>query len=106
MRIIVGFQAAEGEAPSTRRLRVAGLYTQEEAGGRRHHLLIEEDEEEDPLPEGTRDDMGECSLAIIDHGLTRLFYWLGHKIGQNPSYYLIIPFFISLLFGTGLQRLR
>ncbi|CAL8113391.1 unnamed protein product [Orchesella dallaii] len=50
--------------------------------------------------------MGECSLSIIDHGLTRLFYWLGVKIGQNPSYFLIVPFFMALLLGTGMQRLN
>jgi hypothetical protein len=138
MRIIVGFQAISGE-PSPARLRVAGLYTEEDyfpeftpGSGynnnkskekkprRRHHVLIEEDDEEEDFPSsdpgiirplGVKNqkndsNMGECSLSIIDHGLTRLFYWLGVKIGQNPSYYIIIPFFISLLFGTGLQQLR
>lgn len=135
MRIIVGFQALEEGDPlttSTKRLRVAQLYTEEEeeegegalegaleegAGRRlvrRHHVVFqEEDEDEDPLKpdpvdpsQRTEDKMGECSLSIIDHGLTRLFYWLGNAIGKHPSYYVIIPIFVSLLFGTGLQRLR
>lgn len=73
----------------------------------------EEDEGEDHLADDDdgphhlkKNEMGECSLAIIDHGLTRLFYWLGVKIGQNPSYFLIIPFFMALLLGTGMQRLN
>jgi hypothetical protein len=123
MRIIVGFQAAAGERESaTTRLRVAGLYTEEDdaeegeegrEGGRRirrHHVVIQEDPfsglfDGDEVPKNSKN-MGECSLSIIDHGLTRLFYWLGHKIGKNPSYYIIIPIFVSLLCGTGLQRLR
>lgn len=46
-----------------------------------------------------------CGLEVIDRGLTKAFHWLGMKIGENPSYFIIIPIFVSLLLGTGMQRL-
>jgi len=45
-----------------------------------------------------------CGLEVIDNLLTRLFGSLGRKIGERPSYFLVIPFFIALLLGTGIQR--
>lgn len=135
MRIIVGFQAEGTTPPHIRTVRVTvpsgsiKSHTTTDAGGGSgggnatsesrvtHHLVIEEGEED--LEEEEDDEfhlaedpdytkavkMGECSLAIIDRGLSRLFYWLGVKIGQNPSYFIIVPLFMALLMGTGMQRL-
>lgn len=134
MRIIVGFQAEGTTPPHIRTLRVtvpSGSSVQgntranNEAGGGgnattqpprvTHHLVIEEGEEEVEEEEEYHladepdyllaDKMGECSLSIIDKSLARLFHWLGVKIGQNPSYFIIIPLFVALLLGTGMQRL-
>lgn len=133
MRIIVGFQAEGNTPPHIRTLRVTvptgsvqcTSSTDKGGGGGgggnatteprvTHHLVIEEGEDEEDLEEDhladdpefpSADKMGECSLAIIDRGLSRLFYWLGVKIGQNPSYYIIVPLFMALLLGTGMQRL-
>jgi len=124
MRIIVGFQAVEEKESATSGKR--GLSTNRyrkqrdssedvifdprsfftEATKKSEPPSVLSDDEDDYEPFRSSDNMGECSLAIIDHGLTSLFYKLGVVIGKNPTYFIIIPIFVSLLLGTGLQRLN
>jgi hypothetical protein len=117
---MVGFQAEEEEESSLPVRRVSRL--------RAWRKIDPDDEDYDPghfdLPSHSHHDRMDgkmaaehgqghgkaisgsgCGLEVIDRGLTRLFYWLGVKIGEHPSYYIIIPLFISLLLGTGMQRL-
>ncbi|RWS29740.1 patched domain-containing protein (Ptchd)-like protein [Leptotrombidium deliense] len=44
-------------------------------------------------------------FTCIDESLSKGFRKLGHAIGLHPGYFVIIPFLMSLLFATGLQRL-
>ncbi|KAF0290223.1 Patched domain-containing protein 3 [Amphibalanus amphitrite] len=48
-----------------------------------------------------------CSdkFKIVDRLLTNWFKKLGHKVGEHPSYFIIIPFFLTLLAATGSQRI-
>lgn len=49
--------------------------------------------------------MGACSVSVIDQTLSRIFHWLGVIIGKHPSYFIVLPVFVALLLGTGMQRL-
>ncbi|RWS11672.1 patched domain-containing protein 3-like protein [Dinothrombium tinctorium] len=42
----------------------------------------------------------------IDRTLSNWFKHLGHFIGDNPGYFVIVPLLIALIFATGIQRLH
>ena len=48
-----------------------------------------------------------CSdkFKIVDRVLTKWFKKLGHTVGEHPSYFIIIPVFLTLLAATGSQRI-
>src|SRR4051794_38652124 len=83
MRIMVGFQAVEDEEPLRRR----------SFGSHNKSKMAEE--------EGKS-----CTcLEWMDIILKKWFYNLGVVIGKNPTYFIVIPIFVALLLGTGMQRL-
>lgn len=45
-------------------------------------------------------------FSFIDRALSKWFRSLGHVIGKYPGYFVVVPFLISLIFATGLQRLH
>ncbi|UXI23047.1 hypothetical protein NH340_JMT08990 [Sarcoptes scabiei] len=42
----------------------------------------------------------------IDTALSVVFQKLGLLVGKYPGYFVLVPFFVACIFGTGLQRLR
>ncbi|KAJ6224071.1 hypothetical protein RDWZM_002616 [Blomia tropicalis] len=42
----------------------------------------------------------------IDAALSVAFQKLGYIVGKYPGYFVMVPFFIAIILGTGLQRLR
>lgn len=43
---------------------------------------------------------------VVDESLSRNFRKLGNVIGNYPGYFVIVPFLISIIFATGLQRIH
>lgn len=46
------------------------------------------------------------TCMCIDTALAVVFRKLGFLVGKYPGYFMIVPFFIACILGTGLQRLR
>ena len=89
MRIMVGFQAVEDEEP----LRRKSFGSHQYQCGKGSRKMTEEEAKS-------------CScLEWIDLILKKWFYDLGVVIGKHPTYFIIIPIFVALLLGTGMQRL-
>ena len=117
MRIMVGFQAVEDTLPLRRvsRLKSWRKIDYDDPGDcdyfgdfyclRAEEMNLGPGGSESKYPLGKAIEGSGCGLEIIDKCLTRLFRWLGTRIGEHPSYYIIIPLFLSLLLGTGMQRL-
>jgi hypothetical protein len=55
---------------------------------------------------GPRIQITSAMFSCIDRLLAKWFYHLGLCIGRYPGYFIIIPFFLSLIFVTGIQRMR
>ena len=50
--------------------------------------------------------MGGCKMNNwADSALRRLFYRLGHFIGEYPGYFIIVPVMVTALCATGFQRM-
>ena len=45
-------------------------------------------------------------FSCIDRFLSKIFFKLGLCIGRWPGYFIVIPFFLSLLLVTGIQRMQ
>ena len=54
---------------------------------------------------GTNTDISFSSLQKFHLILTRQFYKLGHLIASSPTYFIILPIFITLFFSTGIQTM-
>ena len=49
-----------------------------------------------------------CSSMMntyLDSQLRRLFYKLGHFVGEHPGYFIIVPALVTALCATGFQRM-
>ncbi|XP_031621390.1 patched domain-containing protein 3 isoform X2 [Contarinia nasturtii] len=50
--------------------------------------------------------MSSNGVSCVDTTLNRSFYKLGKIIGRNPSFFIIIPIFLTIIFITGYQQLK
>ena len=47
-----------------------------------------------------------CKTNCVDNFLKKLFYKFGKSIGDNPGYFVIVPFLLTALCASGFQRVN
>ena len=43
---------------------------------------------------------------LLDRTLRKFFYLLGYRIGQTPTYFIIVPILLTALLATGVQQMN